>query len=60
MDCDFRFPEKWVKEYSRAPELWACAVYVSELTVGLVRNATEEECLVLSVERPVVHSENLA
>jgi len=33
-------------------------VYVSELTVSLVGNAAEEECLMLSVERPVVHSEN--
>jgi hypothetical protein len=33
-------------------------VFVIEVTVSVVRNETEEECLILSVERPVVHSEN--
>jgi hypothetical protein len=44
--------------YNRAPHLWAYTVCISKLTASPVRNATEEECLMLSVKRPVVRSEN--
>jgi hypothetical protein len=44
----------------RAPQLWAYTVFVSEVTGSVVRNETEEECLILGVERPDVHSRELA